>query len=284
MEECFSWEDFLEGVEEVEVGRSIAGGSRLVAATLEEEVPPQEEEVGREARGRRMSGGKRSRAGSTEGRKKKGEGKEERRIKSGGEERGKRKKEEKTSDKVQETHLKASDMSRESDVKLEGTGGPGDSGLHGLRGGHLGAQRGHGGDHIGDKGLQLGDQGDNPGHVSLHDQLAMSSEEEEENPTGEAAGEYWVRLATAGGVEKEVEQVEQVGEKEHVVEASGDLSLDCGTDIFSDTEDKVNNVKEGKRKVRRKEMKKEEWKGEVSVEEEQQEPGIDIFSFGKFIL
>ena len=99
--------------------------------------------------------------------------------------------------------------------------------------------------------------------VSLSHQLAISSEDEdedEENLTGEAAGEYWVRLATAGapqddepggedhgaqdrvgGGEEDGNQACSAAEKEKKGSKEDDeISFECQeNDLFSEEEDEI---------------------------------------------
>ena len=138
--------------------------------------------------------------------------------------------------------------------------------------------------------------------VSLSHQLAISSEEEEEeeeNLTGEAAGEYWMRLATAGAPQDdgggEGGQGDRKGGDDGGHQAGDDLSCEVATredqkgskgddeisfecqenDLFSEDEEETGA--EQANLVR----------DEQPVEEEVgrgQDTGIDVFSLGEYLI
>ena len=138
--------------------------------------------------------------------------------------------------------------------------------------------------------------------VSLSHQLAISSEEEEEeeeNLTGEAAGEYWMRLATAGAPQDdgggEGGQGDRKGGDDGGHQAGDDLSCEVATredqkgskgddeisfecqenDLFSEDEEETDA--EQANLVR----------DEQPVDEEVgrgQDTGIDVFSLGEYLI
>ena len=139
--------------------------------------------------------------------------------------------------------------------------------------------------------------------VPLSHQLEMSSEdgeeEEEENLTGEAAGEYWMRLATAGALHDDEQEGEadgaphdglgggeEVGGNQYGGDATSaegkkgeskednEISFECqDNDLFSEEEEET-HIKE----VKRQRLDEEnETKEEVLRD---QDTGIDVYSLG----
>ena len=122
--------------------------------------------------------------------------------------------------------------------------------------------------------------------ISLRNQLAMSSEEED-NPTGERGGQYWLRLATAGGEDsmgrgegEERGKGEVERDKRETSRDSDELVLDCGGEQFSEEEEP--GVETPIVALKKYDVKYEELEGEKLEDEEVKDSGLDVFSLGNY--